>query len=148
MPKQIAMIIRFVVIFYLQHHRSSRWVGKWRVTATRLLWLQKPFFELFFSVTCREKALFHLYKIPNEGTNSCISGLCQRQSKMPQRWAMTICLLEGYIQGWGLSQEGARAPLPRLTSALFFSSASYSPANIFNYLSCTSKSGKGHHIPA
>lgn len=148
MPKQIAMIIRLVVIFYLQHHRSSRWVGKWRVTATRLLWLQKPFFELLFSVTCREKALFRLYKIPNEGRNSCISGLCQRQSKMPQRRAMTICLLEGYIWCWGLTQKEARASPPRLTSALFFSSASYSPANTFNYLSCTSKSGKGHHIPA
>lgn len=30
-----------------------------------------------------------------------------RETKMPQRWAMTICPLEGYIQGGGLSQEGA-----------------------------------------
>lgn len=74
-----------------------------------------------------------------------INGLCQGDSKTPE-------IGNDYLpnrKDWGFSWEGARASsprLPRLTFALFFSSAFHFPADILNYIACTSRSGKGHRI--
>lgn len=67
-----------------------------------------------------------------------IKGLCQRH-KMPQKWAMAVCLLEGPV-GRTLRAEGFhRHPTfsPRFLSTLFFLST-YSPTNVFSSMPCAS----------
>lgn len=117
-------------------YRSSRWVTNGESLPIAYCDYRN---HLYCAHQPPERKLFLcLWKIPNLGRNSCISTRFARETKIPQRWVMTICLRGGYIQTWGLSQKGAGASSPGLTSTLFFSSVSYSPANIFNYISCTS----------
>lgn len=83
-PKQTTMMNSLTVIFCQQHQRFSRWVGTWRVRGKGLLWLQKPFFEFFCSLICREKALLHHWKNSQFSRNSRIAGLCKDNLKCPR----------------------------------------------------------------
>lgn len=127
------MIVRFKGISCLGYlGLRGEWVN-WCAPFHRYSWWQKSA-GVLWQWTCTEKVLARVENPQFIQEPMYINEGLVKRHQMLKEWAMAICLMEGPVGRTLKTEDFCRNPAfsPRLMSALFFPSASCSPAKILN----------------